>query len=212
LNKAIIFDFDGTLVDSEKAIYHCFQSVTKELAPNRIDHAKNILIGPPLKDAASEILGPSHQDQLDQFISLFIQMYDDREIFNTQPYSGVTKLLKKLSSMHIPMAIATNKRQTPTIKLIQHFHWEDYFCIIECCDKQSKVRNKDIMIRDIIDENNIFKHSYFVGDTINDGISANRNELTFIRANYGYGSNQDWSCVRISKSVQASVELESIFT
>jgi hypothetical protein len=33
LTQAFIFDFDGTLVDSEQAIYQCFQSITKQLAP-----------------------------------------------------------------------------------------------------------------------------------------------------------------------------------
>jgi phosphoglycolate phosphatase len=61
LSKAIIFDFDGTLVDSEKAIYECFKSITKRIAPERERYAKNILIGPPLRDTASEILGPENQ-------------------------------------------------------------------------------------------------------------------------------------------------------
>jgi phosphoglycolate phosphatase len=33
----------------------------KKLAPERMEYAKNILIGPPLRDTASEILGPEHQ-------------------------------------------------------------------------------------------------------------------------------------------------------
>ena len=54
LTSAFIFDFDGTLVDSEQAIYQCFQSITKQLAPERMEYAKNILIGPPLMDTASD--------------------------------------------------------------------------------------------------------------------------------------------------------------
>ena len=80
LSKAIILDFDGTLVDSEKAIYHCFQSITKYLAPERIAYAKNILIGPPLRETASEILGQNQQEQLDEFVKLFIEMHDDHAI------------------------------------------------------------------------------------------------------------------------------------
>ena len=65
MSKAIIFDFDGTLVDSEKAIYKCFQSITRHIAPERASYAKNILIGPPLRETASEILGPKRQGSLD---------------------------------------------------------------------------------------------------------------------------------------------------
>lgn len=211
MTKAIIFDFDGTLVDSEETIYKCFQSATKKVAPNRIDYAKNILIGPPLRETASEILGPNCQGQLDQFLKFFIKMHDDQAIFYTQPYRGVDKLLNKLSSKNIPMAIATNKRESPTIKLIDHLGWKEHFYIIECSDKQGKLRDKNIMIKNIINKNNVFKDSCFVGDTVNDGLCANLNKLKFIRANYGYGSNQDWSCVGISKSVNEPSELELIF-
>jgi len=206
LSEAIIFDFDGTLVDSEITIYQCFQSITNHLAPERINYAKNILIGPPLSDTASEILGPNHQDQLDKFIKLFIEMHDEHAIKNTQPYPGVIETLKKLSSKEISMAVATNKRYAPTIKLINHFNWQKYFTSIECSDSQSQIRNKDEMIQEILKNNN-FTKAIFVGDTVNDGLSANLNQLPFILAHYGYGRDQDWSKVSVKKSIQNFTEI-----
>jgi len=193
LTKALIFDFDGTLVDSEQAIYQCFQSITKKLAPNRVEYAKNILIGPPLRNTASEILGHEHQGSLDEFVQLFITMHDEQVIKHTQPYPDVIQVLKQLHTQNIPMAIATNKRLVPTQKLIDHFGWNDYFQSVECSDSQSQIRNKDAMIQDIINQNKSFQGSYFIGDTVNDGLSANLNQLPFIKACYGYGRDQDWS-------------------
>ena len=210
MSKAIIFDFDGTLVDSEKTIYQCFQKITKEIAPERIDYAKNILIGPPLRDTAFEILGINHQKKLNQFIKKFIQMHDDKAIYHTKPYYGVNQILKKLASMNISMAIATNKREAPTQKLIKHFSWESYFCAIECSDSQPKLTNKDRMIKNILNSNDNFENCYFVGDTINDGISAKLNKLKFIKANYGYGNNQDWTKTDIIKSINTFSDIESI--
>ena len=206
LNKAIIFDFDGTLVDSEITIYQCFQSITNYLAPERIDYAKNILIGPPLRDTVSEILGPHHQDKLNEFVELFIEMHDEQAIKNTQPYPGVIEILKKLRSKKILMAVATNKRYSPTIKLINHFDWQEYFTSIECSDSQSQIRNKDEMIQEILKNNN-FNKAYFVGDTVNDGLSANLNQLPFILALYGYGRNQDWTRVNVKKVIQDFSEI-----
>ena len=211
LSKAIIFDFDGTLVDSEITIYQCFQSITNYLAPERIDYAKNILIGPPLRDTASEILGPNYQNQLDEFVKLFIEMHDEHAIKNTQPYPGVIDTLKKFSAKGILMAIATNKRYAPTISLINHFDWQEYFTSVECSDSQSQIRNKDEMIQKILKYNNFYK-AFFVGDTVNDGLSANLNQLPFVLARYGYGRNQDWSNVTIKKTISAFSELESTFT
>ena len=206
LSKAIIFDFDGTLVDSEITIYQCFQSITNYLAPERVDYAKNILIGPPLRDTASEILGPNHQSQLDEFVKLFIEMHDEHAIKNTQPYPDVIKTLKKLSSKGILMAVATNKRYAPTIKLINHLDWQNYFTSIECSDSQNQVRNKDEMIQEILKNKNFCK-AFFVGDTVNDGLSANLNQLTFILACYGYGRDQDWSKVNVKKGIHDFTEI-----
>jgi len=207
LTTTFIFDFDGTLVDSEKAIYQCFQDITKQLAPDRMEYAKNILIGPPLRDTASEILGPNHQNSLNEFVQLFITMHDEQVIHHTQPYPDVIQVLKQLHTKNIPMAVATNKRLVPTQKLIDHFGWNDYFIFIECSDSQNEMRNKNTMIQDIINQQKIFHKSFFVGDTVNDGLSANINELYFIKANYGYGGKQDWSKVKIFKSIKKFSEL-----
>jgi len=206
LTKAFIFDFDGTLVDSEQAIYQCFQSITKQLAPNRLEYAKNILIGPPLRDTASEILGQEHQDSLDKFVQLFIEMHDEQVIYQTQPYPGVIQVLEKIHNKNIPMAIATNKRNAPTHKLINHFGLNSFFSFVECSDSKSKIRSKDEMIENIIFSDK-FHNAYFVGDTVNDGSSANRKNLKFVHALYGYGKNQDWSNVKIMKQIKKFEEI-----
>jgi phosphoglycolate phosphatase len=203
LTKTFIFDFDGTLIDSKKAIHQCFQSITKKLAPNRIEYAKNIHIGPPLRDTASEILGHEYQNSLDEFVQLFIKMHDEQVIHHTQPYPDVIQVLNQLYEKNIPMALATNKRLAPTQKLMDHFGWNEYFSFIECSDSQSDMRNKDAMIQNIIYQNKIFLGSYFVGDTVSDGLSANLNKLKFIKACYGYGYNQDWSKITINKTIKS---------
>lgn len=210
MTKAFIFDFDGTLVDSEQAISQCFQSITKKLAPERTEHAKKILIGPPLRDTASEILGPDNQDSLDDFVQLFIDMHDEQVIKLTQPFPYVIEVLKEFHMNSIPMAIATNKRLAPTQKLIDYFGWGNYFQYIECSDSLSEIRNKDHMIKEIIHRDSAYHSSFFVGDTVNDGLSANINQLSFIKACYGYGREQDWALVNIEFDIYSFRELVDI--
>lgn len=205
---AFIFDFDGTLVNSETAIYQCFIEITKQLAPDRIEIAKNILIGPPLRETAAEILGFEHQDMLNQFVDLFIKLHDDEIVLHTQAFETVHETLSKLHELNIPMAIATNKRKAPTIKLIQHLNWDNYFQKIECSDSGTKTQNKNEMIKSIINQSTTFTNSFFVGDTVNDGLSANLNKLQFIKAKYGYGIKQDWSKVKIYLEVNYFEEIK----
>jgi phosphoglycolate phosphatase len=208
--SAIIFDFDGTLVNSETAIYECFQHITHEIAPDRIGYAKEVLIGPPLEETAKEILGENNLHLAEIFVKKFIQLHDNEIILHSKPYPHALDTLKKLHDKNISMAIATNKRKVPTIKLLNHFHWNSYFKLIECSDSKSIKRNKDLMIKEIMQKYPDFKNGLFIGDTVNDGKAAGQNNLKFIKANYGYGHNQDWSDVNIFKEIDVLNEILKI--
>ena len=62
------------------------------------------------------------------------------------------------------------------------------------------------MIQEILKNTN-FTKAFFVGDTVNDGLSANLNQLPFILARYGYGRDQDWSKVNVKKDIQNFSEI-----
>ena len=146
----------------------------------------------------------------DEFVQLFIAMHDEQVIQHTQPYPDVIQVLKQLHTQNIPLAVATNKRSAPSKKLIDHFDWNDYFQSVECSDSQTQIRNKDAMIQDIINQNKLFHGSYFIGDSVNDGLSANLNQLPFIKACYGYGRNQDWSKIHIFKEIKNFNDIKKI--
>lgn len=204
---SIIFDFDGTLVDSRNTIYKAFETITLNIAPERINYAKNILIGPPLRTTAKEILGSQKSHLLDEFVRMFIRIHDDGLILNTKIYPFVNDMLNMLYSQGVKMAIATNKRMAPTMSIIKYFNWGKFFISIECTDSKKRVRKKFEMIEDIIEQDKDFRDGYFMGDTVNDGLSANSCSLKFIKANYGYGTKQDWSKVRIYQSIDSLKEI-----
>jgi len=207
MSKAWIFDFDGTLVHSEAAITQCFESITKKLAPHRLDVAKNVLIGPPLRQTVAEILGDPEHPLIDEFVSAFIEMHDDDVLNHTTAYPSAHETLKHLYNQGQKMAIATNKRLAPTIKILQHFSWDPFFTSVECSDSEAVMRDKQQMIEGIIQKDNDFKGAYFVGDTVGDGLSANISHVPFIKASYGYGQAQDWSGVTVFQTINSLDEL-----
>ena len=212
LSKAIIFDFDGTLVNSEKLIRKTFIDITRKIAPNRLSIAKKVLIGPTLKDTVKEILGGQREKFFNKFVEDFISIHDNEILAHTSLYNNSNETLSILFQMGYKMAIATNKREGPTKKLIKHYNWGGYFKFLECSDNNALMRNKSQMIANIISSDKDFKDSFYVGDTTGDYKAADFNNLRFIKAKYGYGKMQNWDSIKSHKEIESIGELVSILS
>jgi phosphoglycolate phosphatase len=211
LGKYWIFDFDGTLVDSESPIRQCYIKVTKVIAPSSLKNIEGILIGPTLQETTKLILGSENSNKYKQFITLFKKEYDENLLLKTKPYGGVLETLKKLIRRGDKLAIATNKRREATQKLIDHYGWNEYFHWVGCADeKKEAVKNKNELVTFYIKNNPQFSDAYFVGDTENDGAAAMQNKLKFIKVNYGYGQKQKWSNINVHSSINNFNELINI--
>ncbi len=210
MTRSWIFDFDGTLINSEALIRKTFIKITKKFAPHRLDFARNVLIGPPLKETSAQILGSEQVNLLDNFINNFIESHDQEILIHTQAYENTNETLNNFFQMGHKMAIATNKRKMPTLKIINHLGWEKFFLIIECSDSEIKIRDKSKMIQSIINKDNDFKKGFFVGDTLGDASASSYHNLKFIKAKYGYGEKQDWESVDIFQIIENFKDLAEI--
>ena len=207
MGKLWIFDFDGTLVDSEVAIKHCYLKVTKKLLPERINFVKNILIGPTLEETAQSILTNKNLHLKDLFIKEFQSQYDGEIVLETPIYLNVSDVLQKLKNNGDSLSVLTNKRAIPTHKLIKHYKWDNFFDWVACMNEYPDLKNKSELLKkqDIPKKN--YSKILLVGDTLNDGITAEKNEIDFIKVNYGYGREQDWQGIKIFKSIDNFHEL-----
>ena len=207
MGKLWIFDFDGTLVDSAVAIKHCYLKVTEKLLPERINFVENILIGPTLEETAQSILTNKNLHLKDLFIKEFQSQYDGEMVLETPIYRNVSEVLENLKSNGDSLSVLTNKRAIPTHKLINHYKWNDLFDWVACMDEYPDLKNKSELLKkqDIPKKN--YSKTLLVGDTLNDGITAEKNEIDFIKVNYGYGREQDWQGINIFKSIDKFDEL-----
>jgi phosphoglycolate phosphatase len=207
MGKLWIFDFDGTLVDSAVAIKHCYLKVTEKLLPERINFVENILIGPTLEETAQSILTNKNLHLKDLFIKEFQSQYDGEIVLETPIYLNVSDVLQKLKNNGDSLSVLTNKRAIPTHKLIKHYKWDNFFDWVACMDEYPDLKNKSELLKkqDIPKKN--YSKILLVGDTLNDGITAEKNEIDFIKVNYGYGREQDWQGINIFKSIDKFDEL-----
>lgn len=207
MTRLWLFDFDGTLVDSEKVIKSCYLRVGQELAPERFSFIEAMEIGPTLDESSRMILTDKNLHLLDEFKKRFQQLYDDKLVFETPQFPNVDKTLKQLKAQGDHLCIVTNKRSIPTNKLINYYAWDNYFLYVACIDDFQNIKHKSEMINLMKINYSNYDDIYFVGDTFGDGIAANSLKIPFILANYGYGNNQDWGQIVVYKKIEQINEI-----
>lgn len=205
--KLWLLDFDGTLVDSMKAIKACYLKVGKELIPDRCSYIENMNIGPTLDESSRMILTDKNLHLVDEFKRKFQQLYDDKLVLKTTLYPHVDKTIKKLISQGDQLCIVTNKRAYPTHKLINYYGWKNIFKSISCIDEHPKAKNKTQLINNIKIKKNYYSKIFYIGDTVIDGIAANYHNLNFIKAKYGYGKDENWEGIKIYKEIKKFNEI-----
>jgi len=187
----VIFDLDGTLIDSAPSILECFRltfiSMSYPLSMT-LDHS---LIGPPLREAIKLLSNEQDSLRLDRLVGEFKNQYDSGVCNSAPAYQGVEELLTKLKKSNKRVFIVTNKRHNPTIKIITHLGWSNLIQDIYTVDYPSvDLKKKSLVIQQLILDYSLEKaETCYVGDRLDDYDAAHANSLKFIHASWGYGAD-----------------------
>lgn len=128
--EAVIFDLDGTLVDSHGSIYESTVVTLKELNYKiEIDESKfQKMIGFHFRDIFNSF--DCSIDDLDHFIEIYKGHYFEF-INRSFIYPGIIDLLRELNKLDIKIALLTTKGQEQAEQIAEHFHFGKYFDIIK---------------------------------------------------------------------------------
>ena len=186
----ILFDLDGTLIDSSPSILSAFAATLSSHNIRPVVQLESSIIGPPLRDVLTKLSGTTNSELLDALGATFKVHYDTHGYKETAVFPGVSELLPDLWHRGIPLYIATNKRLHPTRLILEHLGWAEWFrgvytldCIIP------HLLNKSAMLTYVLEDVGIDPaQAVYVGDKLEDGIAADENNLPFIAACWGYGA------------------------
>lgn len=193
MKTIILFDLDGTLIDSTEAIVGTFKYSFKKMKFNFIGSDEDIksLIGYPL-DIMYERLG-INKDKIQKFVDIYKERY--RQISHTQTYilKDAIKSLQ-LASSFARLGIVTTKTTKYTIPLLESMDILKYFetiigrqDVINLKPHPEPIYKAIQMMNIDINRYNI----YMIGDTKLDLISANKAGINSIGVLCGYGKYDD---------------------
>ena len=206
--QALLFDFDGTIIDSQDAIIGCMQhALQSENIQGISEDMLYNMIGMPLQTGFADVMGISGK-QLDSVVAAYKKRWLEWGKDQGSLYDGIVPLLQKLQQQGIPMAIATAKSQAGIDRSSKQFGVADYFTSIhgtdiDMPDKHGVVQAALAALRQG-DERICADQCIMIGDRFHDAEAATANGCQFIGVHYGYGTSDEF------KSCTCLAELESV--
>jgi phosphoglycolate phosphatase len=186
----LIFDLDGTLVDSvpgiEIAVEAAFRSIGRSIPAGSL----RSVIGPPIGVIARRIEPSLTDDEIAQIEQRFRHDYDTFGWRGTVAFDGVVQTLRELRRRGLQLFIVTNKPRVPTEKILADLALQGFFVEAVSRDSQGAVPlGKTEMLNDLLRRRKLPPETaIMVGDTVEDSDAATVNGLRFVHAGYGYGA------------------------
>ncbi len=190
MKKLVIFDLDGTLLNTIADLAHSTNYALNQLGyPTHEVEQYNFMVGNGINKLFERALpeGEKTVENVLRVRKIFIPYYDLHNADDSCPYPGITELLSELQSLGILLAVASNKYQTATQKLVAHYFPQINFIAVFGQREGINVKPDPAIVRDILKIANIEKENVlYVGDSGVDMQTAANAEITACGVTWGF--------------------------
>ena len=183
MKKLVIFDLDGTLLDTIADLAESANYALKQLDyPTHPVDAIRTFVGNGINKLLERAL-PAHEQTEENIMRMrshFVPYYDIHNADLSTPYPGIVSLLEDLQAKGILIAVASNKYQKATVKLVKQYFPNIDFVEILGQREGINVKPDPSIVFDILQKANLSKENVlYVGDSgvdmqtaINAGVDA----------------------------------------
>lgn len=188
--NTLIFDLDGTLIDSSQDITHCANLALRQLGlPSiTVEQAKKG-IGPGSEEFTRTMLPQGEEKRAEEFLRLYRSLYIERCTQATRLYPGVKETLHQLKKFKL--ILTTNKPRYMAERIMDHFGLSEYFRLCLGAEDVSNTKPDPEMIRKALNSlGEIPQTAVVVGDTGNDILAGKRAGTKTCAVTYGYSSRE----------------------
>lgn len=185
--KAIMFDLDGTLLDTREGVEYAVKKTISQLGlempSNEILHE---YVGPPMQWSFLIHYKLKEKDALDA-ATLFRKIYKEQSLLKAKTYNRVYETLDKLKKAGIKICVATNKSHNNAVSVMEHFGILKYCDSMHGSDMAGVLKKVDIIRLCLKDIRLLESEVLYVGDSEFDYEGASRAQIDFLGVTYGFG-------------------------
>src|SRR5262245_823937 len=190
--RTIVFDLDGTLVDTAPDLISALNLVLSRegLPPVGYDHARRMMGGGSRRMIERALIAEGHSvpgAELDRIFRGFIDHYGAHIADRSRPFPRLESMLKRLTAEGLRLAVCTNKLERLAVRLLDALKLSSYFAAICGQDTFGMQKPDPQMLRLIIRRTGGELHrAVMVGDSRTDVRTARAANVPVIAVDFGY--------------------------
>ena len=195
MKKLVIFDLDGTLLDTIADLAGATNYALTQLGyPTHDTDTIRTFVGNGINKLLERALPANEQteENVMRMRSYFVPYYDAHNADLSSPYPGIEVLLQSLQDNGIEIAVASNKYQEATTKLVKHYFPTILFAEVLGQRENIPVKPHPTIVFDILNKTGIDKKEVlYVGDSGVDMQTAQNAEVDAIGVTWGFRSRTE---------------------
>ena len=189
--KLVIFDLDGTLLNTSEGIVRCHQYAHTEMGKTPPSEAAlRQVIGAALFDTYVTTFGFSETDAR-RAVDIYRDRYAEKGVHEAYVYPGIKALLQNLKSDGLSLMVATLKKEEFAKRMLAEFGIASYFTCIFGMDGKDKKRKVDLLLQCVRKADVDISDAVLVGDSFYDYQGATECGMDFVGVTYGFGFHDD---------------------
>jgi phosphoglycolate phosphatase len=195
MKRLAIFDLDGTLLDTvadlANATNHALSACMYPTHPTEsyyqfVGNGIDMLFYRALPDEARSA------ENVQRIRTLFLPYYNAHNADDSRPYAGIVELLEALQNRGLQLAVASNKYQQATEKLVRHFFPHIHFAAIYGQREGIPIKPDPTVVNDILTLTGITcTDALYVGDSGVDMETAHRAQVESIGVTWGFRTEEE---------------------
>ena len=203
---SILFDLDGTLVDSGEGVLKCAELGLRHFnLPIPSPEEMRTFVGPPLRDSFMRF--GCTEEMAQEAIAVYRSRYTTVGKFELFVYPGIEKLLQDLTAAGCKLYVATSKPESVSTEILEHLGLAKYFTYIAGADQEKGRSTKSEVIAYLLAQVGDLDGALMVGDTAYDVIGSAQHGIPCAAITWGYGTVESLEETHPAAMVNTTAEL-----